>query len=159
MTLTKVFMNEENIATFVCPKCEKSKTSDVSKYKDIDQAVKIKVRCPCTNVYSVLLERRKYYRKEVNLPGTYKCSQKNLKGPMKVKDLSRFGLKFDAGSTHIVSAGDRISVEFTLDDSHKTVIQKDAVVRTVHDAIIGAEFRNVNDVSLADRRLGFYLMP
>ncbi len=159
MTLKKVFINEENIATFVCPKCEKAKTSDVSKYKDIDQAVKIKVRCPCTNVYSVLLERRKYYRKEVNLPGRYKCAEKSIGGPMKVKDMSRFGLKFDAGSVHLVAIGDKVAVEFTLDDSHNTFIQKDTIIKTVHDAIVGAEFFNVNDVSLADRRLGFYLMP
>ncbi len=159
MSLKKVFINEENMATFVCPKCEKSKTSDVSRYKDIDKAVKIKVKCSCKNTYSVLLERRKYYRKDVNLSGIFKCAQKALKSPVLIKNLSRFGIKFDAGFNHGLASGDNISVEFTLDDAHKTFVLKDATVKTVSHSVIGAEFRNVNDVSLSDRRLGFYLMP
>ncbi len=45
-------------ATFVCPKCEKAKTADVSKYKFVDAEIKVNCKCPCGHRYTVLLDRR-----------------------------------------------------------------------------------------------------
>jgi len=158
MAINKVFMNEENKATFVCPECERAKTVDVSKYKDIKRAVRVKAKCKCGNQYSVLLERRKYYRKETKLPG-YVYGESDNKGPMTVKDLSRFGIKFELGSKRFLFVGDKVVVEFELDDGHKTLIKKEVKIVSLSGNLIGAEFCNMGNVDLADRRLGFYLMP
>ena len=43
----KVYMSSTKMATFICPKCQKSKTVNVSKYADLDKKVKVSVKCPC----------------------------------------------------------------------------------------------------------------
>lgn len=157
-TQRKVFINTENMATFVCPECMKSKTTNVSKYKNIDRAVRVKCNCDCGHTYSVMLERRKYYRKETNLPGVYK-SKRLGRGKLVILDISRFGLKFDITSGRYPMIEDVLVVEFTLDDSHKSFISKEVVVKKVYESTIGAEFITVDSSSDSDRRIGFYLMP
>jgi hypothetical protein len=106
----------------------------------------------------VLLERRQHYRKETGLSGEF-SSPKTGKGMMVVRDLSRFGLKFEVLGEHDFDPGKKLRVFFKLDDSHGTEIKKDVTVRNVSGRMIGAEFQKVDDMELADRRLGFYLMP
>ena len=84
------------MATFVCPKCHKSKTVNVSKYADLDKKVKVNVKCPCGYAYTSILEKRKKFRKETNLPGSYRrlINGKLMdSGLLIVKDLSSIGMK------------------------------------------------------------------
>jgi len=67
----KVYITSKQMATFVCPKCHNSKTVNVSQYVGIDKIVKVNVKCPCGNAYTSILEKRKKYRKETNLHGSY----------------------------------------------------------------------------------------
>ena len=154
----KVFMNEKNIATFVCPKCQKIKTADVSEYKDIDRAVRVKCRCSCRHSYSVLLERRKYYRKMTDLPGVY-LFEGEYRTPMTVKDLSRNGLKFELKGKRHLMVGDTLFVEFPLDDGKKTFIRKEIVIKMVTGRLIGAEFCDIMPGNPVDKAIGFYLIP
>ena len=55
----KIFVTEDNMAVLECPQCKKGKRVDVSRFKDVRQAVKIKVKCPCGHLFKVILERRK----------------------------------------------------------------------------------------------------
>ena len=158
MEPTKVFVNAENRATFTCPYCKKTSIKDVSKYAVMEKAVRIKYKCSCGQSHSVLLERRKHYRKETELPGEF-SSPKTGKGMMVVRDLSRFGLKFETLGNYSFELGKKVRVVFHLDDSHRTEIKKDVVVKNISGHVIGAEFSKLNDTELADRRLGFYLMP
>ncbi|MDM8514621.1 PilZ domain-containing protein [Desulfobacterales bacterium HSG16] len=156
----KVFMNKENMAIFTCPECQHSKAMNLSKYKDIQTAVKIKVKCPqCGHVYSVLVERRQFYRKTVNLPGSYFLGPRQIQSTMMVKDISRHGLSFEVGGRQNLKEGDEIIIQFNLDDRHKTPIKKTVAVRTITDRKVGAAFVSVGTVDLGDRRIGFYLMP
>ena len=65
--LVKVFINSENMATFACPSCKKTKTIDASKYKNTEKAVKVKCKCKCGHAYVAIFERRMFFRKETNL--------------------------------------------------------------------------------------------
>lgn len=159
MDLQKVYMNESNMGIIVCPSCQNGKTVDLSKYKDIKQAVRVKVKCPCGHVYHVMVERRRHYRKETEISGAYIFGPNADKGRMVVKDISRYGIKFETEMPPKINVDDIARVEFTLDDSHETFIQKDVVVKLISGRSIGAEFLSVNDVDLEDRRIGFYLMP
>ncbi len=42
----KVYIASTKMATFVCPKCRKSKTVNVSKYADLDKKVKVECQVP-----------------------------------------------------------------------------------------------------------------
>lgn len=137
--LRKVFINNNNMASFVCPHCQKTVTMDVSKYKDINRAVKIEGQCVCGYSHTVLLERRKHYRKDVTIPGEYRFGRK--RGMMTVMDLSRSGLKIETDESGTFRAGDKLIVRFRLEDVNRTLIEKEVVVRTISDGnILGSEF-------------------
>ena len=153
----KVYVTSKQMATFICPQCQKSKTVDVSKYASLDKIVKVKVSCPCGYRYTSILEKRKKYRKETNLPGTFVRLVDGRRvggGLMNVKDLSTSGLKINTSAQHNCAVGDVVLVEFSLDDSHRTLIKKKVIVRNVVGANIGTEFAPTEAI---DKALGFYL--
>jgi c-di-GMP-binding flagellar brake protein YcgR len=136
----KVLINEQNMSTFICPKCNKAKTANVSKFKDIKKAVKIKCNCPCGHSYSVILERRKYNRKQLNLVGAYTSLKDNNRGSMIVVDLSRIGLGMELGIEHKFDIGEKISLDFRLDDKQESLIEREVVVRSIKGNFVGVEF-------------------
>jgi len=153
----KVHISSTKMATFVCPKCHKSKTVNVSKYADLDKKVKVSVRCPCGHAYTSLLEKRKRYRKETNLPGSYSrfINGKQMDGGlMIVKDLSTIGMKLKIDVDNDCNVGDVIQVEFHTDDAKRAFIKKKVIIRSINGPIIGTEFAPTEGI---DRALGFYL--
>lgn len=153
----KVYIASTKMATFVCPKCQKSKTVNVSKYADLDKNVKVSVRCPCGYAYVSILEKRKRYRKETNLPGSYNryVDGKQISGGlMIVKDLSTFGMKLQIDTDSDCEVGDVIQVEFHTDDAQRAFIKKKVIIRNINGTIIGTEFAPTEGV---DKALGFYL--
>ena len=153
----KVYITSNQMATFVCPKCQKSKTVNVSQYASLDKIIKVKVTCPCGYGYTSILEKRKKYRKETNLPGSFihlADGRQVGSGLMTVKDVSISGLKIKINSQHNFIAGDIIQVEFYLDDSHRTLIKKKVIARNIFGQEIGTEFAPTEAV---DKALGFYL--
>jgi hypothetical protein len=153
----KVYIASTKVATFVCPKCQKSKTVNVSKYAALDKNVKVSVRCPCGYAYVSILEKRKRYRKETNLPGTYNhyVDGKQLGGGlMIVKDLSIIGMKLQIDAENDCEVGDIIQVEFHTDDAQRAYIQKKVIIRNINGKIVGTEFAPTEGV---DKALGFYL--
>lgn len=160
MTVKKVFIDEKNKATFVCPKCNIAKTVDVSRY--IGKAVRKKhiYRCSCGHSHTVLLERRKFFRKDVYLPGTYTIEKDNIERPLVVKDLSRSGLKLEVETTDHLSEGDKLVVEFRLDNNQRTLIRKEVFVKAILGKRIGTEFASRNLSNPFDKAydvaLGYY---
>jgi len=154
--LPKVFMNKENKATFTCPKCKNARVKDVSQYKDIDRAVKVKCKCSCGHVYTVLLERRKHIRKPVNFIGSYTADEKGMdvKGRMTVTDISRTGLRFRMQMQHYFEPGDTLDIEFQLDDNEQTLIKRRVIVRSVQGLSVGVEFTSDQHYD----KLGAYLL-
>jgi hypothetical protein len=153
----KVYVTSKQMATFICPLCQKSKTVNVSKYASLDKMVKVKVTCPCGYGYTSILEKRKKYRKATNLPGSFVHlveGRPTRGGLMKVKDLSTSGLKIHVNTEHHCAVGDIIQVEFSLDDSHRTLIRKKVIVRNIVGQTIGTEFAPTEPI---DKALGFYL--
>jgi hypothetical protein len=134
----KIYINEDNMATFICPKCEYLKIMDISKFKELNTAVRIKCKCKCGHAYSVLLERRRYFRKKTNLPGVFVLNEAEY--PITIKDISRTGMKIMSSIKNGFSIGDRISVEFNLDDRDRSFIKRDVIIKKIDGSYIGAEF-------------------
>ena len=150
-------MTSKQMATFSCPQCSRSKTVDVSKYATIDKLITVKVKCPCGHAYKAILEKRKQYRKETNLPGTYIHfidGQPRNRGLMTVRDLSTSGMKLKLNVKQNFAIGDQLRVEFHLNDAHRTLIKKTVIIRNQRDQFIGVEFAPFEAV---DKALGFYL--
>ena len=153
----KTAVSSQQTSTFVCPKCQKSKTVNVSQYAGLDKIIKVNVRCPCGFSYITILDKRRQYRKETNLDGIYTRivnGQETGGGPMTVKDLSTGGLKLQISENHGCTPGDVVKVEFRLDDIHKSLIRRKVIVRNIHQHTAGMEFITKQAV---DKTLGFYL--
>ena len=156
--VVRVYPTAANMATFVCPKCKNTKTVDVSRFADTRHVVKVNSRCSCGHTWTSVLEKRKQYRKSVNLAGTYALISNGKttdKGGMQVTDLSAGGVKFKLNFQRNFQVGDHLIIEFCLDDTKKTFIKKNVVVRNISDLYIGTSFRFTDPY---DPVLGFYLM-
>jgi len=155
--MEKVYISSTKMTTFVCPKCHKSKTVNVSKYADLDKKVKVNVKCPCGYAYTSILEKRKKFRKETNLPGSYRrlINGKLMdSGLLIVKDLSSIGMKLQIDAANDCEIGDVIQVEFHTDDAQRAFIKKKVIIRSINGPIVGTEFALTEGI---DKALGFYL--
>ena len=153
----KVYITSKEMATFLCPKCQKSKTVNVSQYASLDKMIKVNVKCPCGHAYVSILEKRKKYRKETNLHGKYTQIINGKEaggGLMAVRDLSTTGMKLEISGNHGCAVGDIIKVEFHLDDTQRSLIQKKVIIRNIFGKEIGTELAPTEAV---DKALGFYL--
>ena len=155
--MEKVHISSTKMTTFVCPKCHKSKTVNVSKYADLDKKVRVSVKCPCGYAYTSILEKRKRYRRKTNLPGSYirLINGKQMDaGLMIVRDLSTIGMKLQIDADNNCDIGDILRVEFYTDDVQRAFINKKVIIRSINGPIIGTEFAPTEGI---DKALGFYL--
>ena len=153
----KVYITSKQMATFVCPKCSRSKTVSVSEYANIDKLIKVNVKCPCGHAYTSLLEKRKQYRKTTSLPGSFVHfidGRPVNKGVLTVEDISANGLKLKLNAPQGFSIGDNMEVEFNLDDKSRTLIKKRVIVKNINGPFIGVEF---GPAEAMEKALGFYL--
>ena len=153
----RVFITSQNTAKIECPKCQRSKIADVSKYVDSDKKIKIRVRCPCGNKFEVLLERRKQYRKETNISGSFihiADGKMTGRGLMTICDLSLTGMQLKVDYEHFFSVDDVLEVRFLLDNPQRTAMHKKVVVKNISMPFIGTEFPITER---EDKELGFYL--
>lgn len=154
----RIYISESNTATFICPKCNKSKIVDVSKFANTRRTVTINSKCSCGHRWTSTLDKRRLYRKAVNLPGTYdhiKDGKVVDRGGMKLVDLSFTGVKMELKVERNLPVGDQLDIEFRLDDSKQTLIKKKVTIRNISGLFIGATFES--DAAY-DPVLGFYLM-
>jgi hypothetical protein len=154
----KVYITDTNMATFICPHCQKTLTVDVSKYAQMEQTVKVKSKCSCGNKWISVLEKRKQYRKGANLKGIYKyiVDGKEIdRGKMTIIDISAGGVKLKLDVGRDLKTDHLLELEFKLDDSKQTPMQKTVVIRNADSPYFGTAFR---DADLYDPVMGFYLM-
>ncbi len=152
----KVFITGENTAVFRCPACRRSKTVDVATL-DLSQPLRFRLKCPCGTVTLVTIDKRRRFRKQTDLAGTYVHfvdGQPRGKGTLKVRDISTNGMKLEVPPGAAFGRGDLLKVTFTLDDAHRSRIEKKVVVRSVCPPFLGTEFA---PTETPDKALGFYL--
>ncbi len=183
--IKEVSVNGENVAVIVCPKCNKSKSVDMSKYMTIDNVIKFKAKCRCGYSYTILLNKRDNLRKKTKLFGNYthlSPGKKGQKGHMSVLDVSRSGLKTEILQLRFkmrdhdisvttaekgnfepeivtpadeLNVGDHLLMEFRLDNAKRSLIRKEVTIKWVDIPYIGVEF---SSESLFDADLGYYVM-
>jgi len=104
----------------------------------------------------VFIEFRKRVRKKTFLRGTYiNHSQKDSGGDLVITNISVTGVAISSVDVNKFKVGDELSLEFTLDDEHRTEIKKEAIVRSVRQSIIGCVFEKPEDDF--GSKLGYYI--
>ncbi|MCG8473246.1 MAG: PilZ domain-containing protein [Desulfobacterales bacterium] len=150
----KIFLGDSTSATFVCPKCERSRTSDISRILTAKARIKIKCTCKCGHVFPVFIERRKYFRKTLDLSGVIYSSAGDRKYIMAVKDLSQSGCRIKINTSFPFALEDVVQVEFNLDDNDRSFVSKEAVIRSINGPLLGLEFMEIKKYD----KIGQYLM-
>ena len=100
-------------------------------------------------------ERRQYYRKDVQLAGSFTNGETGESGDFLVENVSLNGLGFTTLLGNRLSKNDLITVSFRLDDARRSEITRVARVRYMSDRYVGCQF---TDQKSYDTDLGFYLM-
>lgn len=149
----KVFLiGDTTIARFSCPACGKDRKKDVSAFSGAQKQVKIKCVCSCKHEFSVILERRKHVRRQVDLDGV--LTYQNEAWPVKIIDISRLGLLIAAQEELHLKPGQKIVVSFILDDSTQSSVEKEVIIKSVVGNEIGVQFLSQDHYD----KLGPYLL-
>ena len=120
-----------------------------------------KFRDVATNLFQMFseerqaLERRQYYRKDVQLAGSFADQDTGESGDVLIENLSLNGLGFTTLLNHRLAKNALIKVVFQLDDSRRSEITRMVRVRYISDRYVGCQF---TDQRSYDGDLGFYLM-
>jgi hypothetical protein len=174
--MQKSFVKPDNTATITCPNCQLTKTIAVGQFRSTRHT--IKARCTCGHSFPINLDFRKYYRKKTKLPGIYNPKKKGISNtqpkktqlagiyvmkspdggsyPVVVTNISLSGLQFTLLSRDGIEIGQQGRITFTLDDRKQTEIDKQVIVKSVSDNIIGCRFA---DNEALEHGLRFYLFP
>jgi hypothetical protein len=154
MAHLKVHVRDNNTATLICPACGAVKHFAADRYRHSRHV--ISVRCRCQNVFSLLLDFRRHYRKQTSLPGTYEILSEGGVGGgiIHINDISRGGLGFTVSGLHRIEKDQELQVEFQLNDKKKTVLKRRMLVKSVQQNNIGCQFK---DAAEMERALGFFL--
>jgi len=163
MKLETIYIFGKDTAAIVCAECGRSKRMDVTRIKNI--RVPRLVTCSCGATFQILFDRRRYYRKEVQLMGKYALKSVMEPEAFIVTDISQSGIRFqglskdlrDLQSIKGIDCGDIINTEFRLDNSARSLIRGKAVVRHISAGYVGADFLGPDE--FMKRELGFYMMP
>ena len=154
MAHIKVHVRDNNTATLICPACGAVKHFAADRYRHSRHT--ISVRCRCQQVFSLLLDFRRHYRKQTSLPGTYEILSEGGVGGgiIHINDISRGGLGFTVSGLHRIEKDQELQVEFQLNDKKKTVLKRRMLVKSVQQNSVGCQFK---DAAEMERALGFFL--
>lgn len=154
MQQVRTFVRKNNTTTIVCPGCNLTKNIPVGTYKDKKHF--LKVRCPCGQIFEVLLDFRQFYRKEIQLPGVARVLGPHYeeRHSVLIKNLSFSGAGFITKLPKSVRCGQRLILEFYLDDKKKQFQKKEIVIKVINGEYIGGQFK---DIDPFERELGFFL--
>ena len=150
--MKKIYVDDTNKTTVICPKCGFLQNIDVTNFKDTQK--KLKGRCKCGETYQFTIEFRKKYRKDVRLPGEYVVQGKGEKGEIIIRELSLTGIRFESLRPNQILKDDTLEVTFKLDNTLRKKIRKLVKVIWVRDRIVGAYYI---ETKLYEKDLGFYL--
>jgi hypothetical protein len=154
--IERVFINDGGEGAFICPVCKRGTIKDLSDFLHTESAVRLKCKCNCGHTYRVLVERRRHFRKAVNWTGIYYFKTRGgaqIKGLIRIRDISRSGIRFSVNNMPEFKVGDNLIVEFTLDDDERSQVREEGVVRRIQSNIVGLKFKTIDHYG----KLGQYL--
>ncbi|MCI5224297.1 MAG: PilZ domain-containing protein [Candidatus Electrothrix sp. AR4] len=146
----------DNRTSIVCPSCSRVRQLSVKKFRKTSHS--ITAHCTCNARFTIHLDFRHYYRKKVDLPGTWEVisppGEEN--GPMRIQNISQNGACFTVIDPDELKDKEILLLKFQLDDHKKTKLIREARICTIKNNQIGCTFINR---PIFEKELGFYLTP
>lgn len=152
----KIYVRPDGTVVLTCPHCGIQREVQAESFRGYKH--KLKVKCNCHETFMVFVEFRNRVRKKTYLRGTYtNHSQEDSSGFLIIQDISVTGLSFSSSDLKNFRVGDELSVEFTLDDEHRTQISKNIIVRDIRKNSAGCQYEDEEEVAFGSP-LGYYVM-
>jgi PAS domain S-box-containing protein len=156
-----VLARDDGLVLLTCPHCGGQESVPTGEFEKLGNAVK--VLCTCRKHFSAVLEKRRAYRKSVQLEGFFTIAGEygpndtkgSIWGPMVVRNISKTGLQFHSKRIDLIRPGDQLMVRFNLDNSNRALIHKQVQVVSIHDQLVGCRFKGADQYDIT---LGFYFM-
>ncbi len=153
-------LKDGTTANVACQNCNRQKQIDLSDIRTL--GTRLKVTCICGNILFFKVELRREHRKKVRLegifirgPGDRIAPKSDDWGRIVIDNLSRNGIGFTIFDKQDIRVEDRFRVKFNLDNTARSTVQKEVIVRSVANDVIGCEFTGKDP---SDVTLGFYMM-
>jgi hypothetical protein len=138
--LGKFYVDENNQAIIICHKCGINKNIDVTKFTDTHK--RLKAKCKCSEVFRLVLDFRRHYRKNVRLAGEYFVQEKDERGEILIEDISMTGINFATLKPHNFSKDDLVELKFTFGNPMITRVQELVKITRIAGRNIGAQYIN-----------------
>lgn len=153
----RVFLNGKNEGIFICPACNNRVEKDLKDLYSYKSKIKLNCKCKCGNTYTALVERRRSFRKPVNFTGTYTYQNNNgalKKDSIRILDISRGGMSFSVNNMPEFKIGDRIVIEFKLNEEMESQIREEGIVKRIQLNKVGLQFTSEE----RNGKLGMFLL-
>ncbi|WP_041273004.1 hypothetical protein [Desulforapulum autotrophicum] len=137
----KIVIDNLDTATLICPGCNRKRTLLLTQYKIEKPVTRIRYRCGCKETFYAVLERKGQTAREMNLVGT--CTsreEKHWSGRMTVKRLNAKGVTLMLNIRQKIMAGNKLLLEFVLDDAKQSIVKKQVVVTATDGSYVSAVF-------------------
>jgi PAS domain S-box-containing protein len=158
--INTALLKDGKTANLACKHCNSQRLLDISEIRTI--GTRLKATCACGKAMYVKIELRREHRKMVKLDGVFirgrgeRLAMKSDDwGRIQIDNISRHGVGFKVFGMQDVRVNDRFRVKFTLNNTARSVIQKEVVVRSVAEETIGCQFVGQD---ACDVTIGFYMM-
>lgn len=156
-----VYQRTDGMVELTCPYCGIQESVAIGRFKPL--GIAIRVSCPCSKEFNVMLDKRRSYRKSVELEGYFSLSGdvgpdaagNSIWGPMVVKSLSKTGLQFSSSKAKLLQANNLLLLRFNLDNENKALIHKKARVISIKGNNVRCQFEGADSYDIT---LGFYFM-
>jgi hypothetical protein len=153
-TVKVVFTGSEATYEVVCQSCGRKKSLRHEQLRHLRHAVKVK--CGCGVIFNVVFERRRFYRKKVQLDAQlFDVDSGKKLDDVTLVTISVGGVGF-VSHLNDITVGDKFRVRFSLDNDAQTLVDEEIRVRNILKEVIGAEFVQQDYYNFD---LDFYLMP
>jgi hypothetical protein len=138
MRPTNTHLDQHGEGEITCPKCGKTKT--IAAALELITKPTVNVKCSCGHRFAISLERRKFKRTNVWLPGKiYKVGSSTPICNVTITSVSPNGLAFKIDPDADIDFDHILEIEMPLGDSGM-VAREQLSIKHINRSYIGAEF-------------------
>lgn len=154
----KYYVSPQGSVIFVCTHCDANRHINAEAFRKKKHTIKL--RCTCGTVFTIDLDFRENYRKQVDIPAVIHGATEGLDHPMPctVTDLSMDGVAFRINQPFDIQQEDQLQITFQLDNKRKAEVNR--TIEIVHlgpDNVLGGRFIDTV-IESEEKALYYYLL-
>jgi len=105
-----------------------------------ENGYRMKFKYPCGHSFFVFFDKRRHRRKPAKLTGAFIHERSRRRGIIEIKNISKSGIGFELTTSQFMHVGDRLELKFNLDDSERSFVYEEGIVKKIEGNYVGVEF-------------------